>query len=159
MNELHPVAGTASTTAQAATPAPAPQVHDLDEDEFAHFLEEEKTAPPQQPAQVAPPQQPAQVAPPPPPPPAAPKPIIKFGPEAQRKTHTWKRKTVINGTGACRVKSFRGKYSDQGLEHLDDTINEWLDANPDVEIKFVTSTVDLFEGKTREPALVLNLWY
>lgn len=136
-------------------PAPGTPTHDPAEDEFAAFLEEEHASPPPVAAPAAS-AQPIAVQPAP----AAPaKPMIRFGPEGIRKQHTWKRQTVINGTGACRVKSFRGKYSDQGLEHLDDTINEWLDAHPDVEIKFVTSTVDLFEGKVREPALVLNLWY
>ncbi|MCS7033329.1 MAG: hypothetical protein NZ561_04945 [Phycisphaerae bacterium] len=76
-----------------------------------------------------------------------------------RKHHDWKRKVVNTGTGAIRVKSFHGKYSDQGLQYLDDAINEWLDANPDIEVKFVTPTVGVFEGKIREPALVLNIWY
>jgi len=84
---------------------------------------------------------------------------IKFGPELGHKKHDWKRKTTNDGKGACRMKSFHGKYSDQGLEYLDDCVNEWLDAHPDVEVKFVTSTVGVFEGKTREPALVLNVWY
>ena len=84
---------------------------------------------------------------------------IKFGPEMGHKHHDWKRKTVANNTGACRIKTFHGKYSDQGLEYMDDVINEWLDAHPDVEIKFVTSTVGVFEGKIRDPALVLNVWY
>jgi hypothetical protein len=76
-----------------------------------------------------------------------------------RKHHDWKRQVTANGTGAIRVKSFHGKYSDSGLQYLDDAINEWLDAHPDVEVKFVTPTVAVFEGKIREPALVLNLWY
>lgn len=76
-----------------------------------------------------------------------------------KKHHDWKRKVHANGTGAIRVRSFHGKYSDSGLQYLDDAINEWLDANPEIEIKFVTSTVGVFEGKIREPALVLNLWY
>lgn len=76
-----------------------------------------------------------------------------------KKHHEWKRKPHLTGNGAIRVRSFHGKYSDQGLQYLDDAINEWLDANPEVEVKFVTSTVGVFEGKIREPALVLNLWY
>ena len=90
---------------------------------------------------------------------AAPVSKIRFGPELGHKKHDWKRATHVGGTGACRVKSFHGKYSDQGLEYMDDQINEWLDAHPDIEVKFVTSTVGVFEGKIREPALVLNLWY
>lgn len=76
-----------------------------------------------------------------------------------KKHHEWKRHPHTTGVGAIRVRSFHGKYSDQGLQYLDDAINEWLDANPEVEVKFVTSTVGVFEGKIREPALVLNLWY
>jgi hypothetical protein len=90
---------------------------------------------------------------------SAPKKIKAFGEDGTKKHHDWKRKAAATGQGACRVRSFHGKYSDQGLQYLDDAVNEWLDANPDVEVKFVTSTVGVFEGKIREPALVLNLWY
>ncbi len=89
----------------------------------------------------------------------APKKILAFGADLVTKQHAWKRQPVINGNGACRVKSFHGKYSEQGLEYLDNAINEWLDAHAEVEVKFVTSTVMTFEGKIREPALVLNVWY
>ena len=71
----------------------------------------------------------------------------------------FKRQTNITGKGACRIRSFHGRLSSQGLEYLDNQINEWIDANPDVEVKFVTSQVGIFEGKMREPALILNLWY
>lgn len=69
------------------------------------------------------------------------------------------RKAAINGTGACRIRTFHGRLSSQGLEYMDNQINEWLDHNPEVEVKFVTSSVGVFEGKMREPALILNLWY
>lgn len=84
---------------------------------------------------------------------------IKFGPDISHKKHEWKRTPVCTGFGACRVKSFHAKYSDQGLEHIDDAINEWLDNHAEVEVKFVTTTVHVFEGKIREPAIVMNLWY
>jgi hypothetical protein len=84
---------------------------------------------------------------------------IKFGPDIGHKKHEWKRKPHVSGTGACRMKSFHAKYSDQGLEHLDDAVNEWLDEHPEVEVKFVTTTVHVFEGKIREPAIVMNVWY
>ena len=89
----------------------------------------------------------------------APKKIVALGADAHRAHHDWKRVPVKTGTGACRVRSFHGKYSEQGLEYLDNAINEWLDGHPEVEVKFVTSTVMTFEGKIREPALVLNVWY
>jgi len=84
---------------------------------------------------------------------------IKFGPTTAHKQHEWKRKPVVNGTGACRLKSFHAKYSDQGVEHLDDLVNEWLDEHPEIEVKFSTTTVHVFEGKIREPAIVMNVWY
>jgi hypothetical protein len=71
----------------------------------------------------------------------------------------FKRKPLRTGNGASRVKSFHGKYSDEGLKYLDNAINKWLDDHEDIEVKFVTSTVMTFEGKIREPALVLNVWY
>jgi hypothetical protein len=91
--------------------------------------------------------------------PPPPKKIMAFGPADTHKHHNWKRQPHKTGTGAIRVKTFHGKYSEQGVEYLDNAINEWLDANPDVEVKFVTPTVTTFEGKIRENALVLNLWY
>ena len=75
-----------------------------------------------------------------------------------RKT-AWKRQPNLTHTGSVRIRTFHGKLSQQGLEYLDNQVNEWLDAHPEVEVKNVTSTVGTFEGKMREPALILNLWY
>jgi hypothetical protein len=90
---------------------------------------------------------------------AGPKKIVAYGAGLVHKEHQWHRTPNCSGQGACRVKSFHGKYSEQGLEYLDNAINEWLDAHPEIEVKFVTPTVMTFEGKIREPALVLNVWY
>jgi hypothetical protein len=89
----------------------------------------------------------------------APKKIVAFGSDMVHRNKQWKRPLHNSNTGATRVKSFHGKYSEQGLEYLDNAINDWLDNNIEVEVKFVTSTVMTFEGKIREPALVLNIWY
>jgi len=88
-----------------------------------------------------------------------PKKIQAFNDGFVSRNRNWKRQLIKTGNGATRVKSFHGKYSDQGLEYLDSAVNDWLDNNADVEVKFVTSTVMTFEGKIREPALVLNVWY
>jgi hypothetical protein len=85
--------------------------------------------------------------------------IKAFGITGAAKAREFKRKAITSGTGACRVKTFHGKLSDQGMQYLDDAINDWLDNHPEVEVKFVTSSVGTFEGKIREPALVLNVWY
>ena len=69
------------------------------------------------------------------------------------------RKTCVTGTGACRVRSFHGRLSDEGMAYMDEKINEWLDAHTDIEIKHVTTTVGLYDGKIKEQALVVNIWY
>ncbi|MBC7783787.1 MAG: hypothetical protein H7144_08095, partial [Burkholderiales bacterium] len=51
---------------------------------------------------------------------------------ARHRTHDWKRQPHVTGAGPVRMKSFHGKYSDQGLAFLDDTINEWQDGHPEV---------------------------
>jgi hypothetical protein len=79
---------------------------------------------------------------------------IGAGPATQ-----FKRKTHATGTGACRVRSFHGRLSDEGLAFMDGKINEWLDAHPEIEIKTVTTTVGMYDGKIREEALVVNIWY
>ena len=89
---------------------------------------------------------------------AAPASKIKFGAEVHRH-HDWKRPHVKGGMGACRVRTFHGKLSDQGLEYIDEAINMWLDANHDIDIKFVTTNVGMFDGKFKDLALIVNVWY
>jgi hypothetical protein len=66
---------------------------------------------------------------------------------------------VATGQGAVRVRSFHGRLSDEGMAFMDEKINDWLDAHPEIEVKIVTTTIGTFEGKIREPALVVNVWY
>jgi hypothetical protein len=91
---------------------------------------------------------------------AAPVSKIKFGAEIHRH-HDWKRQPTKGGMlgGACRVRTFHGKLSDQGLEYIDEAINVWLDGNPDIDIKFVTTNVGMFDGKFKDLALIVNVWY
>jgi hypothetical protein len=76
-----------------------------------------------------------------------------------RKEDVFQRQLHTTAAGATRVKSFHGRLSDQGLEYMDHAINEWLDRHPEVDVKFVTSVTGVYEGKIREPALILNVWY
>ena len=71
----------------------------------------------------------------------------------------WKRPLKPTGQGAFRVRTFYGRLREEGLEALDKQINEWFDANPDHEIKNVTTTVgQMISYKTSEPALIVNIW-
>ncbi|HEX4053685.1 MAG TPA: hypothetical protein VHX86_05425 [Tepidisphaeraceae bacterium] len=73
--------------------------------------------------------------------------------------HTYKRPTNMNKNGAVRMRTFHCRLSEQGVEYLDQTINDWLEQHPDVEVKFTTSTIGLWDGKLKEPTLILNVWY
>jgi hypothetical protein len=92
--------------------------------------------------------------------PAAPAPKkITFNADSMTRHRHYKRQTHTSGLGACRVKTFHGKLSDQGLEYLDDAINVFLDEHPEIEVKLVQSNVGMFDGKFKDFALVVNVWY
>ncbi|MFI5378214.1 MAG: hypothetical protein ACHRHE_02805 [Tepidisphaerales bacterium] len=74
-------------------------------------------------------------------------------------SHQFKRQPNVNGQGATRVRTFHGRLSDEGMAFMDDKINEWIDDHPDVEVKYVTTCIGVFEGKIRDQALVVNIWY
>jgi hypothetical protein len=84
---------------------------------------------------------------------------VSMGSPNAHASHQWKRTPHVTGTGICRVKTFHGRLSDQGMDFLDTTINEWLDAHPEVDVKAVTTTTNLFDGKMKELALIVNIWY
>jgi hypothetical protein len=73
--------------------------------------------------------------------------------------HSYKRPTHYNKTGAVRMRTFHCRLSEQGVEYLDQIINDWLESHPDIEVKFVTSTIGMWDGKLKEPTLILNVWY
>lgn len=70
----------------------------------------------------------------------------------------WKRTPNTTGTGAVHVKTFHCKLTEDALHFMDQAINEWLDAHPQYEVKFVTSSVGTFTGKLKEPALICQVW-
>ena len=43
-------------------------------------------------------------------------------------------------------------------EQISDRINEWLDAHPQYEVKFVSSSIGVMTGKLKEPALICQVW-
>jgi hypothetical protein len=75
-------------------------------------------------------------------------------------TRDWKRETHYNKTGAVRVRTFHCRLSEQGVEYLDQAINDWLERHHEIEVKFTTSVVGSWEGKLKgEPALIVMVWY
>lgn len=61
--------------------------------------------------------------------------------------------------GATRIRTFHCRLSDGAIEFMQGQINEWLDANENIVVKFVTSNIGLFEGKHTEPNLILQVFY
>lgn len=88
------------------------------------------------------------------------KPQIKFSTGSLGGGHEakWKRKTNLTGTGATHVKTFHCRLAEESVEYLDRQVNEWLDAHPEYEVKFVTSTVGDWTGKLKEPQLIVQVW-
>lgn len=60
---------------------------------------------------------------------------------------------------ATRCRTFHCKLNDAAIEFMNNAINSWIDAHQDIRIKFATSTLGVFEGKNKEPNLILTLFY
>ncbi len=71
----------------------------------------------------------------------------------------FKRKASPEGVGAVRCRTFHCRLSEGAVEFMTGQINEWLDGNPDIVIKFFNSVIGQFEGKHTEPNLILTLFY
>lgn len=78
----------------------------------------------------------------------------------KRRAHEdhWERTPNANGTGAIHVKTFIAKLRLDAMDHLDEQVNQWLDAHPEYEVKFVTTSVGVMKTKISEPALIMNVW-
>jgi len=61
--------------------------------------------------------------------------------------------------GASRCRTFHCKLNEGSIEFMTNQINDWLDGNENIVVKFSTSTIGIFEGKHSEPNLILTLWY
>jgi hypothetical protein len=72
--------------------------------------------------------------------------------------HQFARKTNLTGRGAVRCRFFHSKITIPAIDHMVQTINEWLDGDK-VEAKQVCQTVGVMEGKKPEPNLIVIVWY
>lgn len=83
--------------------------------------------------------------------------ITSFGKE-RRHEENWTRTPNTTGTGAIHVKTFHCKLTEDAIAYMDQAVNDWLDAHPQYEVKFVTSTIGTMTGKLKEPALFCQVW-
>ena len=84
--------------------------------------------------------------------------ISAFGGKPKRHEDIWSRTPNTTGKGAIHTKTFHCKLTADALLYLDQSINEWLDAHPQYEVKFVSSTVGTISGKLKEPNLICQVW-
>jgi hypothetical protein len=91
-----------------------------------------------------------------------PKPKIHFfdkGAMAPKGEDGWARATTASGAGASHVKSFHCKLQGESIEYMDEQINKWLEAHPDYEVKFATTSIGEFAGKMgKEICMIVNVW-
>ncbi len=60
---------------------------------------------------------------------------------------------------ATRCRTFHAKLTVAALEYMNELINNWVDENENITIKFSNSTIGMFEGKQAEPHVVVTLFY
>ena len=71
----------------------------------------------------------------------------------------FKRGLQLDGTGAIRCRTFHCKLTEGAVEFMNNQVNEWLDQNEQITMKFATSTIGMFEGKHTEPNLIVTVFY
>lgn len=76
----------------------------------------------------------------------------------KRHEDEWTRTPNTTGEGAIHVRTFHSKLTADAFAFMDQQVNEWLDAHPQYEVKFVSANIGTVTGKIKEPQLVLQVW-
>lgn len=69
------------------------------------------------------------------------------------------KRPLLDGPYATRCRTFHCKLVDSSITNLNDQVNEWIDAHPEVQVKFASTTVGVVEGKHNDPHLIVTLFY
>ena len=70
----------------------------------------------------------------------------------------WTRRPAATARGACHTKTFTAKLRGDAIEVMDEAINQWLEDNPDYEVKFISTSVGEMTSKTTEKTLFISVW-
>lgn len=84
---------------------------------------------------------------------------LSLADSAAKGTRPFKRPLNRSDDGATRVRIFHAKLSDGAIRNMEQLVNEWLDSDPEITIKFATTTVGTWEGKHIEPNLIVTIYY
>ncbi len=71
----------------------------------------------------------------------------------------FKRPLDPKNPNASRCRTFHCKLSEGAVDFLNNQVNEWLDGNPEITVKFANTSIGLFEGKHTEPNIVITIFY
>ncbi len=71
----------------------------------------------------------------------------------------YKRPLRPDNVGATRCRTFHCRISQGAIDFMNNQMNEWLDQSPEITLKFVTSTIGMFEGKHTEPNIIMTVFY
>jgi hypothetical protein len=71
----------------------------------------------------------------------------------------FKRPLRVDKDGSTRCRVFHCKLSEGSLEFMVNQINEWLEGNKDIVVKFASTNIGPFEGKHTEPNLIVTAFY
>ena len=69
----------------------------------------------------------------------------------------FKRPLDPKAQGASRCRTFHSKISEAAIAFMHTQINEWLDSNDQITVKFATTTIGQFEGKHVEPNIIITI--
>ena len=60
---------------------------------------------------------------------------------------------------ATRCRTFHAKLNDGAIAYMNREINQWVDSDENVRLKFATSTIGVYEGKRSDPHLIVTVFY
>lgn len=81
------------------------------------------------------------------------------GNQAKRDEGKYNRRLEPNAPAATRCRTFHSKLNEGAVAFMNDQINNWVDSEADVRIKFASSTIGVFEGKHADPNLIVTVFY
>ena len=86
--------------------------------------------------------------------------IRNFGEESGINHKTEFKRDLLHGQkNATRIRTFHTRLSDNAMAFLDDQINEWIDQNPEIEVKSSSTVIGEVEGKKSEQHMIITIWY
>lgn len=87
------------------------------------------------------------------------KPQISFERGHAARKSAFRRPLAAQGPHATRCRVFHCRLNEPAVRTMEDQINEWIDADDALTVKFMTSSVGPFDTKSQEPHLIVTLFY